>query len=231
VTTAAHTPNDLGRIYSQRFDACVTYRNEVWKILTRDFFQKWVLSEAAVLDLGCGYGEFINHIRCAKKYGMDLNAMAERHLGPEVKFISQDCSQPWPLSDASLDVIFTSNFFEHLPSKATLSATFEQAFRCLRPDGRLIAMGPNIKFLPGRYWDFWDHYLPLTELSLAERLTTHGFQMILQRDRFLPYTMVGGRRWPMAFVRAYLKFPLAWKVLGKQFLIVAEKRPARNLGA
>lgn len=226
MNTVPHTSAELSELYSQRFDAALTYRNEVWKILAREFFQKWVPGDATILDLGCGYGEFINNIGARKKYGMDLNANAGRHLATDVEFLFQDCSQHWPLADGSLDLVFTSNFFEHLPSKNTLSMTLDQACRRLREGGRLIAMGPNIKFLPGKYWDFWDHYLPLTEASLAEGLTTRGFDVVLQRDRFLPYTMVGARHWPMAFVRAYLHLPIIWKALGRQFLVVAEKRAA-----
>jgi hypothetical protein len=96
--------------------------------------------------------------------------------------------------------------------------------RCLAPGGQPIAMGPNIKFLPGRYWDFWDHYVPLTELSLMEALTTRGFTMIEIEDRFLPYTMAAGPRYPLIFLRAYLRLRPAWKVFGRQFLAVASKQ-------
>jgi predicted SAM-dependent methyltransferase len=58
----------------------------------------------------------------------------------------------------SLDVVFTSKFFEHLSDKPSLVATLSKAFRCLKPSGRLIALGPNIKYLPGEYWDFFDHH-------------------------------------------------------------------------
>ncbi len=70
-----------------------------------------------VLDLGCGYGEFINTIRCRNKYAMDLNPDAPRFLSQDITFLHQDCSRRWQLPDASLDVVFTSNFFEHLPDK------------------------------------------------------------------------------------------------------------------
>jgi predicted SAM-dependent methyltransferase len=63
-----------------------------------------------------------------------------------------------------LDVIFTSNFFEHLVSKQALSQTILQAKKCLVPGGRLIAMGPNIRFVGGAYWDFWDHIWHLPTL-------------------------------------------------------------------
>jgi hypothetical protein len=33
--------------------------------------------------------------------------------------------------------------------------------------------------------------------------------------------MAGSPRYPLAFLRAYLKLPLAWRIFGKQFLVVA----------
>jgi SAM-dependent methyltransferase len=122
-----------------------------------------------------------------------------------------------------LDLVFTSNFFEHLPSKEALTDTLEQAKRCLRPKGRLIAMGPNIRFVGGAYWDFWDHHLPLTDHSLAEALRVRGFEIERVVDRFLPYTMVNTRPAPPLLVYLYLKTPFAWRVFGKQFLIVARR--------
>jgi SAM-dependent methyltransferase len=172
-----HNETDLSRIYAQRFAANLDYRKRVWRVLIDSFFQQYVPRDATVLDLGCGYGEFINQVHAGRKDAMDLNPDAPRYLSADVEFIRQDCSQPWPAEEASLDVIFTSNFFEHLNDKAALGRTFDQAHRALRQGGRLIAMGPNIKLIPGSYWDFWDHYLPLTEASLGEALENRGFQI------------------------------------------------------
>lgn len=122
--------------------------------------------EAVVLDLGCGYGEFTNNSRAGKEFAMNLNPDAKQHLNAGVELFLQDCSQAWPLADGSLDVVFTSNFFEHLPDKSSFTRTLQQAFRCLK-GGRLIAIGPNIKYLPGAYWDLFDHHTILTEASLG----------------------------------------------------------------
>jgi SAM-dependent methyltransferase len=214
---------DLRQIYERRFDAGLTYRNEVWKILTSQFFQRFVPRGASVLDLGCGYGEFINNIECGAKHAMDLNPSARGHLQDGIHLLQQSCAEPWKIENDSLDVVFTSNFFEHLPDKAALSLTLREAWRCLKPEGQIICLGPNIKFLPGKYWDFWDHHLPLTEQSLAEGLELIGFKITHCYDRFLPYTMVDARRYPMAFVSLYLRVPLAWKILGRQFLVIGRK--------
>ena len=217
---SANTPEDLQRIYGARFADNLEYRRQVWSVLVSDWFGKFVRGTDSVLDLGCGYGEFINTISCAQKLAMDLNPDAPRFLGNDVKFLLQDCSARWALPEASLDVVFTSNFFEHLPDKSALGRTLDEIRRCLRRGGRLVAMGPNIKYIPGQYWDFWDHYIPLTETSLTEALVTRGFGVDVCIGRFLPYTMASGPRYPMAFLRAYLALPIVWRFFGRQFLVV-----------
>jgi SAM-dependent methyltransferase len=216
----AHTPEDLQRIYGARFLSNLEYRKDVWAALVSGWFAQYVKTGDTVLDLGSGYGEFINTVRCGEKLAMDLNPDAPRFLGADVRFLQQDCAERWPLSDQSLDVVFTSNFFEHLPDKAALGRTLDEIRRCLRPGGRLVALGPNIKYLPGKYWDFWDHYVPLTETSLKEALVTRGFDVDVCIGRFLPYTMASGPQYPIVFLRAYLALPLAWRVFGRQFLVV-----------
>ncbi len=219
----ANAPDDLQRIYEARFRANLDYRRAVWRVLIDDFFQRHVRPTDAVLDLGCGYGEFINQVRCAKKFAMDLNPDMPQRVDKGVQALLQDCSTPWQLPDESLDVVFTSNFFEHLPDKAALGRTLDQARRCLKPGGRLMALGPNIKYLPGAYWDFWDHYLPLTELSLREALENRGYAMEECIPRFLPYTMAGGPQYPVWCLKLYLKLPLVWPIRGRQFLVIARK--------
>ena len=218
-----HSAPDLERLYRERFAGNRDYRDRVWKMLTAGFFSRWISPAASVLDLGCGYGEFINNIAAGKKFGMDLNPDAARNAAADVTVFQQDCSMPWPTPEGSLDVVFTSNFFEHLPTKAHLERTLQQAWRALRPGGVLIAMGPNIKYVPGAYWDFFDHYIELTELSLAEVLKKCGFAITTMEGRFLPYTMSDGRTYPLAFLRLYLAMPMAWRLFGKQFLVVARK--------
>jgi SAM-dependent methyltransferase len=220
---ARDRPQELQELYSRRFDALASYRSAVWRVLVEDFFQALVRRDARVLDIGCGYGEFINLIGAREKFGIDLNPSARTHLNPDVRFLEQDCSMQWPLPDKSLDVVFTSNFFEHLPSKDSLRDTMSQALRCLSPGGIIIAMGPNIRYLSGSYWDFWDHSICLSERSLAEGLASIGFRIRMQIPRFLPYSMSGGLRYPPALVRLYLKMPWIWPLFGRQFLVVAER--------
>lgn len=219
----SETALELQKIYRQRFTRTSAYRNRVWQVLTQSFFNRWVLPGDSVLDLGCGYGEFINNIKARQKFGMDLNPDTPEYLAKDVHYCQQDCSDEWQIEDGKLDAVFTSNFFEHLPDKECLKRTLRQALRCLKPGGRIIAMGPNIKYLPGLYWDFFDHHTILTEQSLSEVLELVGFQMVRVTPRFLPYTLVNGPDYPLLMLRAYLMMPFLWRLKGRQFLVVAKK--------
>jgi SAM-dependent methyltransferase len=222
-TNAPHNQSDLSRIYSQRFQLNLDYRKMVWRILVDDFFSKFIPRRASVLDLGCGYGEFINNAKAEKKFAMDLNPDAQKFLGQDVVFLHQDCSQPWPPIASNLDLVFSSNFFEHLPDKISLGRTLDQVYQALKPGGFIIAMGPNARYVAGAYWDFWDHYLPLTDRSLGEALENRNFQILQVHSRFLPYTMSRKNKAPNFLIKAYLRMPILWKIFGHQFLIVAKK--------
>ena len=215
--------NDLQKEYTIRFSKIAAYRDSVWKLLIERFLQRRVGTNKDILDLGSGWGEFINNIQAQKKYAMDLNPDAENRVSPSVHFIQQDCSQRWALPDECLDVVFTSNFFEHLPSKQCLLDTLRQAHRCLKPSGTIICLGPNIKYVGQAYWDFFDHYLQLSHLSLVEGLKMVDFQISSVIPRFIPYTMADGKRPPLFSVQIYLSLPLIWPLFGKQFLVSAKK--------
>ena len=214
---------NLNKIYQIRFSGQEEYRNAVWKILVKDFFFKWIPKGSAVLDLGCGYGEFINNVEGCRSHAMDLNPDARETLNDGIFFHEQDCSEPWPIESESLDLVFSSNFFEHLPNKQTLDQTMRHVHKHLKPNGRLIMLGPNIAALKGRYWDFWDHHVPLSNQSAGELLELHEFTIDKNIPRFLPYNMVRIRKRPLILVRLYLRLPIIWHFFGAQFLVIARK--------
>ena len=214
---------ELRRTYSIRFQGLEEYRNEIWKILVENFFSRWIPAGSSVLDLGCGYGEFINNVTANERHAMDLNPETSSRLDPNIHFHQQDCSEPWPIDENSLDLVFTSNFFEHLPNKQTLDQTIRHVHKHLKPNGRLIMLGPNIAALKGRYWDFWDHHVPLSDQSAGELLELNEFTIDKSIPRFLPYNMVRIRKRPLILVRLYLRLPIIWRFFGAQFFVIARK--------
>jgi SAM-dependent methyltransferase len=215
--------DELQRLYEDRFSGRTEYRNEVWKILTSEFFSKWIPASSTVLDLGAGYCEFINNVSAQRKMALDLNPDAKLRANENVELILHDCSLPWPVPENSIDVVFTSNFLEHLFDKATVVETAKQAFRALKPGGRILCLGPNVRFVGGAYWDYFDHHVALTERSVSEVLEQAGFVVEEAIDRFLPYSMSEGWQPPVQTLSWYLKLRPAWKIAGKQFFVVAKK--------
>ncbi|HEY6822455.1 MAG TPA: class I SAM-dependent methyltransferase [Burkholderiales bacterium] len=216
-------PQLLQQEYCRRFGERSGYRDRVWKVLCDDFFARYIAPDAAVLDLGAGWGEFTRSVTAREKLAIDLNPDTGARVAEHARFLHQDCSKAWPLADATLDVVFTSNFLEHLPSKEAIDDTLRECRRCLKPGGTMICMGPNIRYVPGAYWDFWDHHVPITDASMAEALELQGFAVEQRIARFLPYTMSGNRQTPLFLVKAYLHMPFAWPLFGKQFLVIAKK--------
>jgi len=210
--------------YRMRFAKLEHYRNDVWRILCEQYFNKLIPTDAKVLDLGSGWGEFINNIKASQKYAMDLNPETGKRLAADILFLHQDCSKVWEgVQTDSLDVVFTSNFLEHLPDKAQVEQTIDEAYRCLKNEGIVICLSPNYKYVSGQYWDFWDHYIPITDLSISELLKLKGFRIELRLPRFLPYSMSNGKAPPLLLLKLYLKLPILWSIFGKQFLVMGKK--------
>jgi SAM-dependent methyltransferase len=217
-------PNGLASIYRRRFAGAEDYRMAVWGALVdRYFAPRFLGNVTSVLDLGAGYGEFIRNVDAPHRYAMDLSTDVLRLSDAGVTPLLQDCAAEWPLDRESLDLVFSSNLLEHLPDKAAVESTLRRARDHLRPGGRLVLLGPNIRHLPGRYWDYWDHHIPLTDRSIAEVVAHVGFRDVHVIPRFLPYTMSDGRRVPLWAIVMYLRIPVAWRLLGRQFLVTATR--------
>lgn len=222
------TTGSLDKLYQQRFpENELARKNAIWKVLCADFFQRYVAPTDTVVDIGAGYCEFINNIRAASKIAVDLNPDVRRFAAPDVRVINAPCTAINQIESSSADVVFMSNFLEHLPSKQLVLDTFREALRILRAGGRIIVLQPNIRFLPGEYWDFFDHHTPLSDRSLVEGLQLAGFTPTLVYPRFLPYSTKSRLPKAAALVRLYLRFPPIWRLLGKQALVVAAKPPAQ----
>lgn len=222
---------DLPAMYRRRFGEAERKRKDaLWKALCASFLQRYVGASDTVLDLGAGYGEFINNIRCGKKIAVDLNEDTAHALGGDVTFVLGAGSRLPTLQDASVDVVFASNFFEHTLSKDELMATLQEIARVLRMGGRLLVLQPNIRFAYREYWDYFDHHVPLSDRSLAEALEMSGFRVTEVRARFLPYTTKSRLPQHPLLLRLYLRLPPLQWLFGKQMFVAAERTPGAASG-
>lgn len=215
---------ELSELYKIRFsEEELPRKNAIWKVLCDDFFSKYISENDVVLDVACGYGEFSNNIKAKRKITVDLNMDAKEFLNSDVEFNYCSATELSSVCNNEADRAFTSNFLEHLPDKAALDTVIDQISLALKPGGKFIIMGPNLRYLPGEYWDFYDHHLGLTHLSLSEALRLKGFKIETCIGKFLPYTTQGALPTHPLLVKLYLKVPFIWKFLGKQFFVVAQK--------
>lgn len=223
--TTSLNGEETSRLYRVRFDEEARRRSAAtWDVLCRRFFQRYVPEDGVVVDIGAGHCEFINQIRAARRIAVDTNPETKAYAAPGVDVVASDIRALAELPRAFADVAFASNVLEHLPTKADLMATLGAVRAVLRPGGKLLVMGPNIRFAPGEYWDFLDHHIALSDRSVREAVETAGFVTREIRPRFLPLTRLSRIPQHPLLVELYLLCPSAHRVLGKQFFLAAERR-------
>jgi hypothetical protein len=93
----------------------------------------------------------------------------------------------------------------------------------LTSGGRIAILGPNFKYCGREYFDCADHVLALSHVSVAEHLYAAGFSIEEVIPRFLPFSFRSILPVSPLFTRAYLRTRPAWRILGKQFLVIASK--------
>ena len=220
---AAGVAPGLDELYRDRFDDREHRAKErIWPAIV-EYLQRFVDPDAPVLDVACDRGYFIRHVRARERWASDVRDVTA-DLGPGIRFVQVDGLQL--ASTAPTDyfgTVFMSNYLEHLPGPDAVVRQLEVAARLLRPGGRVIVLQPNVRFVGGSYWDFIDHRVALTDRSLAEAGALAGLRAVRVIPRFLPYSTKGRLPLRAALVRMYLRVPLAWRVLGRQTLYVAER--------
>jgi hypothetical protein len=183
-----------------------------------------------VLDPAAGRCEFISAVPASERWGVDAVSYEESVADSGLNFIVSDVMEA-DLPREYFDGVFVSNFLEHLDSNEAVAEFLERMFACTMPGGRIAIMGPNFRYCAREYFDFADHTVILTERSVEEHLYAAGFDIVNVHARFLPYTFTGRLPSHPALVRAYLEMPLAWRLLGKQFLVIAQRNAPASIVA
>lgn len=111
-------------------------QNEHWHALAASFFPP----SATVLDVGCGRGAFLKHVK-GRGIGLDWNAESiEAARDGGHKIIAGDVRNI-PLEDASVDGVYCSHVIEHfVPSD--VHRILSEMDRVLKPGGTLVICSP-----------------------------------------------------------------------------------------
>lgn len=206
------------------FDTRLTFdrrRDLLWVTLCRHYFGKLIPEDFTVLELGAGYGHFINNVACRRRIAVDawegltgfLREGVEGHVG--------DIANLDFLEDSSVDFVFASNLFEHMP-QVLFASVLETLARKLRRGGTLNILQPNYRFCYDEYFDDFTHVSVYSDCSLCDFLGAQGFDILQCEPRFLPLTVKSRLPvWPW-LIRLYLALPV--KPMGKQMFVRARTR-------
>jgi SAM-dependent methyltransferase len=209
------------RLYAYRFrDVDQAARQAVWREIA-GYVHERMGTPQRVLDPAAGRGEFITAVPAAERWGVDLVRQGDIEAAG-VRMIIGDIMDA-DLPEGHFDGVFVSNFFEHLPSQDAVAVALGKLRGAMAPGGRIAVMGPNFRYCAREYFDCADHTVALTHVSMAEHLYAAGFDISAVIPRFLPYSFRGLLPPSPALTSAYLRTPALWRVLGKQFLLIARK--------
>lgn len=195
-------------------------RAAVWRHVTRYLERSWKLPvPARVLELGCGYGDWIRTVNAEERHALDRMPEIEAWLaGTGIMTHLGECTDLSRWSDGFFDLVLASNLLEHL-TLDDAELCVREVCRVLRPSGKLCIIQPNFALCPRRYFDDFTHVTVFTDVSLVDFLTACGMRVTRSWRRFLPFTMKRGGALA-SMVPLYLRMPV--KPWAAQMCILAE---------
>jgi SAM-dependent methyltransferase len=196
-------------------------RASVWKALWRYYFRHRITPSDSVLDLGSGYGDFINNVIAAKRVAIDVWPGFTAHLDGGIDAIIGPVTDLSRIVDGSVDYAFASNLFEHL-TQQEFADVLSSLRSKLSPTGSLTIVQPNYRYAYREYFDDYTHVSVYSHVSICDFLRANGFEPVEVRPRFLPLTVKSRLPAWGPLIGLYLASPL--KPLGKQMLVRARPR-------
>ena len=191
-------------------------REILWRTLCRHHFAALISPSDCVLELGAGYGHFVNNVTARRRIALDRWEGFTNYLQPGIETRVGNVSDLSFLAPSSVNFAFASNLFEHV-TQEEFSSVLRQLSKVLAENGTLNILQPNYYYAYREYFDDYTHRTVYTHTSLCDFLVANGYRVIECKPRFLPLTVKS--RLPIApsLIRLYLHSP--WKVAGKQMFV------------
>jgi ubiquinone/menaquinone biosynthesis C-methylase UbiE len=198
-------------------------REVLWQALWKYFFCRYIQPDDCVLELGAGYGHFINNVRARCRIAIDAWPGFTQHLAEDVHARVGDVTDLSFLEDDSVNFAFASNLFEHL-THADFALVLVQLRRVLKENGILALLQPNYRYAYREYFDDYTHITIYSDESLCDFLWANGYRIEHCVPRFMPLTVKSRIKVWAPLIWMYLHSPI--KPFGKQMLVFA--RPRRS---
>jgi SAM-dependent methyltransferase len=199
-------------------------REILWKSLVRFYFQRRIRAEDCVLDLGAGYGHFINNVAARRRIALDRWTEMLSFVGRGVESHVGTVTDLSFLEDGSVDFAFASNLFKHI-SQDDFARVLHQLESKLSDRGVLCLLQPNSRYAYREYFDDYTHITVYSHFTMCDFLRARDYDIVECRARFMPLTINSGLKVSQTLIWLYLNSPM--KLLGKQMLIIARPHNAR----
>lgn len=170
-------------VYSDENAPYTDYPSKLAHYLFNAFEMK---KNETMLEIGCGRGEMLQNF---KNLGLLVQGV---DLSPEAPSFSKDIKisvmniekEALPFADNSFDIIYSKSVLEHLYYPEEY---MKEAYRVLKPGGRIVTLVPDWESNYKIYFDDYTHRTPFTIVSLHDILKIHNFEDIkVYKFRQLP---------------------------------------------
>lgn len=215
---AADGMSPPGQLYFKTRFAYDARREVMWRTLYRHYFMRMISADDCVLELGAGYGHFINQVNARRRIAIDQWPGFVDYLQSGVEGAVCSVTDLSFLASASVNFAFASNLFEHL-GQEDFGSVLSQLKRVLVPGGTLNILQPNYYFAYREYFDDYTHRTVYSHTSICDLLEAQGYEVLNCQPRFLPLTIKSRLPVSPLLIRLYLALP--WKPMGKQMFIRA----------
>jgi len=164
-------------------------------------YAEWFPARGRVLDIGCGEGVFLEHLRANghAATGVDSSAddVAAAHArGLEV--IQDDALAFLARSPNSFEGIFCAHVIEHMPPEVAV-LLIERMRDALTAGGRAIVITPDpldLEVITERFWLDLTHVRPYPEVLLVAMFRELGFRVLAHGNDPRSARRANWKNWP-----------------------------------
>jgi len=125
--------------WAETYDTVINLTRDLEAESIRKILETLSISDANVLELGCGTGKNTQWLLSKAKhliaadFSAEMLAIAKSHLqAQKVEFVQTDLREPWPFTPGQFNLVTCSLILEHIEN---LDFIFEQANTVLQPGG------------------------------------------------------------------------------------------------
>ena len=187
----------------------------VWREIAGQLYE-WLGRPQCVLDAAAGRGEFITAVPAAERWAIDMvDYLGDR---PGIHQVVGDVRTA-ELPKGHFDGVLVSNFLEHLYDADEIGALLRRLRQTISTGGKIVVLGPNFRYCSREVLRLRRPHHRATDLAVEEHLYAAGSQSSRRAAGspvHVPRTAPDDR-----CSCAYSQFPLVWKILGKQYFVLA----------